>query len=387
MANRIERKYFRFQVRSVSEAGKFTGYASVFGIRDSYGDVIARGAFSKTLQEQKTFPMLWSHDVMNPIGIVTAREDNRGLVVDGELNLEVQRGREVYALMRQGAVRGLSIGFTTMKDSKDDDRNRVLQEIKLWEVSLVVFPANQAALVTDVRTMGEFQEETIEMKPYPNEHAARLQDPDEFDRFRRTKDGKLFGRIKVPETIFVVWGRFRNTENEWAAQSIRFPVKHWTAEEAKKWLQENEIEYVTFEEAEPQKVEEKAEWTIAYINSLPDAAFAVIEPAYLRGDTEDKRCRHLPHHGKSVKDADDDESVDPPHLRNALARMSQIRPVTDSISADELRAKARRHLIGHAKRLEIGEYEKEKSAQIREIKSLACALEEIERIGKKIASL
>ena len=95
----------------------------------------------------------------------------------------------------------------------------------------------------------------------------------------------------------------------------------------------------------------EAEWTTAFINSLPDEAFAVIEPAYLRGETEDKRCRHLPHHRPDVKDPDENDSVDIPHLRNALARCSQIKPVTDSISVEELREKARKHLMKHAKAL------------------------------------
>ncbi|MCD6528762.1 hypothetical protein J7L06_00520 [Candidatus Bathyarchaeota archaeon] len=95
----------------------------------------------------------------------------------------------------------------------------------------------------------------------------------------------------------------------------------------------------------------EAEWTTAFINRLPDAAFAVIEPAYKRGETEDKRCRHLPHHGPDVKDPDEHSSVDLPHLRNALARMNQIKPITDSISTEELRERARRHLMRHAKAL------------------------------------
>ncbi|HIP95822.1 MAG TPA: hypothetical protein EYH32_01260, partial [Anaerolineae bacterium] len=99
----------------------------------------------------------------------------------------------------------------------------------------------------------------------------------------------------------------------------------------------------------------KAEWTTEYINSLPDEAFAVIEPAYLEGDTEDKRARHLPHHNENVTDPDDDDTVDEPHLINALARVNQIKPITDSISAEELREKARAHLEAHAERLGIGE--------------------------------
>lgn len=93
------------------------------------------------------------------------------------------------------------------------------------------------------------------------------------------------------------------------------------------------------------KIEER-EWDTAYINQLPDSAFAVIEPAYERGETEDKRCRHLPHHDSSGK-------IDLPHFRNALARLTQIQPVTDSISRDELIARAKKHLCAHAKALDI----------------------------------
>ena len=88
---------------------------------------------------------------------------------------------------------------------------------------------------------------------------------------------------------------------------------------------------------------ETAEWDRAYINDLPDSAFAVIEPAYKRGETDNKNARHLPYKDKNGK-------VDLPHLRNALARMNQIKPVTDSISTEELRAQARKVLIPLAKK-------------------------------------
>lgn len=84
----------------------------------------------------------------------------------------------------------------------------------------------------------------------------------------------------------------------------------------------------------------------------------MIEPAYKQGETEDKRARHLPHHGPGVTDPNDDDTVDLPHLRNALARVNQIKPITDSITAEELRKKALAHLQGHAQRLEVGEYGK-----------------------------
>ncbi len=79
--------------------------------------------------------------------------------------------------------------------------------------------------------------------------------------------------------------------------------------------------------------EQAAKWTRAYINSLPNSAFVIIEPAYLRGETDNKNARHLPYKDKEGK-------VDPAHLRNAAARCGQIKAVTDSISTESLRKKA-----------------------------------------------
>ena len=107
---------------------------------------------------------------------------------------------------------------------------------------------------------------------------------------------------------------------------------------------------------EPPKPQE-TEWTAAYINDLPDSSFAAIEPAYPE-KTQDKQCRHLPYKDK-------DGTVDLPHLRNALARMDQIQPVTDSITTDELRAKAQKVLIAAAKAAGVGNYEfKEQLAEM-----------------------
>lgn len=128
-----------------------------------------------------------------------------------------------------------------------------------------------------------------------------------------------------------------------------------TKEETKKWVKDHPD--VTKEVSEMEQIT-KAEWTASFINDLPDEAFAVIEPAYKKGETEDKRARHLPHHKPGVKDPNDDDSVDLPHLRNALARANQIKPITDSISAEELRQKAIAHLQAHAKRLGVGEQNK-----------------------------
>lgn len=100
---------------ATDDAGTFTGYASVFGEPDSYGDTVKRGAFRKTLRERKATggpAMFWNHDSNQPIGVWTELvEDERGLKVTGKLVTETAKGAEALALLKAGAVNGLSIGF------------------------------------------------------------------------------------------------------------------------------------------------------------------------------------------------------------------------------------------------------------------------------------
>lgn len=155
MATRkIETKDLKFTLDEIDEAkGSFRGYASLWDIVDSYGDVVMRGAFKRTLNDNKQFPLLWSHNLMEPIGVIEAREDVRGLAVDGQLNVDVQRGREIRSLMRQGAVTGLSIGFQTVHGDKDKETgHRHLTEAKLWEISPCVFQACPGAVADEVKT-------------------------------------------------------------------------------------------------------------------------------------------------------------------------------------------------------------------------------------------
>lgn len=97
-------------------------------------------------------------------------------------------------------------------------------------------------------------------------------------------------------------------------------------------------------------IPEKAKkWSTEYINDLPNSAFAVIEPAYKNGDLDNKNARHLPHHDGSgdLGNQQSNRNLDLSHYRNALARADQIKPISDSISASELRDKAQSHLEGH----------------------------------------
>jgi HK97 family phage prohead protease len=152
-----EVRAFALQIRATGEDGTIEGYGSVFGVRDSYDDVISPGAFRASLAAHKaagTMPaLLWQHDAEHPIGVwLEMTEDEKGLRVKGRLAMETQRGREAYSLLKMGAITGLSIGFVSKQWSYDRETEiRTLTEVDLWEVSLVTFPANTAARVTGVK--------------------------------------------------------------------------------------------------------------------------------------------------------------------------------------------------------------------------------------------
>jgi uncharacterized protein len=144
------------------EDGSFEGYASVFDVVDQGMDVVAKGAFRKSLGSGRKVKMLWQHDTSKVIGIWDEmREDDRGLYVKGRLLKDVQLGREAMALMRAGAIDSMSIGYRTIEAIPEaGGRVRKLTELDLFEVSVVTFPMNESARVTDVksiRTEREFE--------------------------------------------------------------------------------------------------------------------------------------------------------------------------------------------------------------------------------------
>jgi len=131
--------------------GEFEGYASVFDVVDQHSDIIKKGAFGLALNP-KEVKLLWQHKPEEPIGwLESIQEDSRGLYVKGKLLLASSRGKEAYELLKGGAISGLSIGFDVIKQSFDHKAKRIIEEIKLWEVSLVTFPANNEARVLSVK--------------------------------------------------------------------------------------------------------------------------------------------------------------------------------------------------------------------------------------------
>uniref|UniRef100_A0A6M3KXC0 Putative prohead protease n=1 Tax=viral metagenome TaxID=1070528 RepID=A0A6M3KXC0_9ZZZZ len=151
----LERKTVNFKVDKIDEEeGTFTGYASTFSdVPDSYGDIVDPGAFKKTLKAQKgQIVSLFNHSIMEPIGKPTEMaEDEKGLLIKAKLTLGVQRAREVLSLMKDGVITQMSIGYETMKEVYTDGI-RHLKEVKLYDVSPVVFAANPEARIVGVKS-------------------------------------------------------------------------------------------------------------------------------------------------------------------------------------------------------------------------------------------
>lgn len=143
--------------------GIIEGYGATFDL-DRGDDIILKGSFLKSLERHKAdnrpIRMLFGHDRNNLIGgfpVSEAREDEKGLWVKGEINLDTQQGQEAFALAKQGVLTDMSIGFSiTSRDAVsfeeiDDRIIRVIKEIELWEISLVSEPMNAAAKITTVK--------------------------------------------------------------------------------------------------------------------------------------------------------------------------------------------------------------------------------------------
>ncbi|NRA25524.1 MAG: HK97 family phage prohead protease [Oleispira sp.] len=147
-----------FKIKSIDESGEFSGYASVFGVKDSYSDIVMPGAFSKSLAkwgEKRQLPaLLWQHKTDEPIGIFTSmKEDDHGLYVEGRLlKDDDELAKRAYAHLKAGSIQAMSIGYSLNDYEYDKDKGAFqLKEIDLWEVSLVTFPANEEARIDTVK--------------------------------------------------------------------------------------------------------------------------------------------------------------------------------------------------------------------------------------------
>jgi HK97 family phage prohead protease len=146
----METKFLALEVKADDE-GVIEGYGAVFGNKDSYNDILVKGAFAEGMGRK--VKMLWQHDPAQPIGVWDEMsEDDNGLRMKGRFAMNTAKGREAYELVKMGAIDGLSIGYRT-KDADDKDGARYLKSVDLFEVSLVTMPANDKATVTSIKNI------------------------------------------------------------------------------------------------------------------------------------------------------------------------------------------------------------------------------------------
>lgn len=159
---KMEKKYINFQVKEVGDSGTVTGYASTFDVQaDSYGDMVQKGAFTETIAARKEtghpFPLCWNHDLDQIIGAVDEiEEDDKGLLITASF-FDTPLAQEKRAIVKSGVVYQFSFAYSIDEARRptEDERKlgiaQVLEKVSLYECSLVVVPANQNAVVTDVK--------------------------------------------------------------------------------------------------------------------------------------------------------------------------------------------------------------------------------------------
>ena len=142
-------------IKAIGDTGEFEGYGSVFDNVDRGDDICVRGCFAASIRDRGAggIKMLYHHRTDQVIGVWNEmREDDRGLYCKGRLLLTIEKGREAYELMKAEAIDGLSIGYRTIRDEWDREKNvRRLLEVDLREVSVVTFPMNELATIQLVK--------------------------------------------------------------------------------------------------------------------------------------------------------------------------------------------------------------------------------------------
>jgi HK97 family phage prohead protease len=173
--SQLQHRSIELKRSNVTPEGTLSGYGAVFGNLDSYGDTIAKGAFTKSLKDwgaRKKLPLMllqhgggWSGTAEDgiPIGQWTSmKQDDNGLQVEGRLfALDTDKGRYIHEGLKAGVLDGLSIGYVAVSatngSGKKGEPYRTLTEVKLYEVSVVSFPANDLARVEEAKAAATFE--------------------------------------------------------------------------------------------------------------------------------------------------------------------------------------------------------------------------------------
>ena len=147
-----------FEIKQLNDGGQIEGLLAGFGNADSHGDVIGTKAFSRTLAERgsRPLPMLIHHDLRRPVGAWKEwNETGEGLYVKGALSLQTRDAQEAYALAKDGALTGLSIGYNIKQATRDTQTGgRNLLDVDLVEGSPVTIPSNPKTHVSAIKSIG-----------------------------------------------------------------------------------------------------------------------------------------------------------------------------------------------------------------------------------------
>lgn len=147
------------EMKELAEDGTFKGIASVYGVEDLGGDIIDKGAFSKTIADNPTVAVLWQHDSKIVIGEGEIKEWQGKILINGKLDMEDPNvAQNYYGKMKRRLVKGLSIGFSVVKSTWEQVEGRMVRhitELKLWEVSAVTFAMLPQARITSVKSDGD----------------------------------------------------------------------------------------------------------------------------------------------------------------------------------------------------------------------------------------
>lgn len=173
---------FTFELKEADKSsGRIVGVASRYGVEDSYGDVIEKGAFTKTIKE-RDFPVLWQHRADSVIGLGSMVEQGNDLILKADLDMDDDVAVKAFGKVEKGLIRGLSIGFQTVKATFEEIKDgaakrwvRHIQELKLFEVSIVTFPALSEAQITS--TKHDQEQALAAQKDTPPEPSAATEPP------------------------------------------------------------------------------------------------------------------------------------------------------------------------------------------------------------------
>lgn len=210
----LERKTFKFEIKQVDEEeGIIEGYGSTFSkIPDSYGDIVDEGAFTKTIKENSNnIVSLFNHYINDPIGKPDLSVDKKGLYAKIKIVRGVQKAEETLLLAKAGVITQMSIGYNTVKESWEKGI-RHLQEVRLFDVSPVVFAANPEAVIIGVKKATSFGDLPLadrdkEWDAAPVEKRVRAwaggEDNINWNKYRQAffwydeEDSELFGSYKL----------------------------------------------------------------------------------------------------------------------------------------------------------------------------------------------